>query len=162
MKIKNIMIYIKNIVKNSFLKNKYEAFAYNMKFSYGINLRFNVHIDKEEDNTILSIHEREKKIKGKQKTKKNKNVRKFKELRNLVFLFFHQFILLIMLIVSSTNKGLISLGYMVISIYYIYNIYHFLNGKKWGLKNGIRSFIKPYLLFILTSANPFFPKSFAS
>ena len=62
----------------AFLKNKYEAFAYNMKFSYGINLRFNVHIDKEEDNTILSIHEREKKIKGKQKTKKNKNVRKFK------------------------------------------------------------------------------------
>ena len=134
----------------AFLKNKYEAFAYNMKFSYGINLRFNVHIDKEEDNTILSIHEREKKIKGKQKTKKNKNVRKFKELRNLVFLFFHQFILLIMLIVSSTNKGLISLGYMVISIYYIYNIYHFLNGKKWGLKNGIRSFIKPYLFFDIT------------
>ena len=129
-------------------KQQYESFIYDMKFSYDINLNFSLS-NKEDKNLKLNQREIEKIKKGKEKTKKNKEVRKFKKFRNYFFLILHQIVLVIILIISSQNRGLISLGYMGFSIYYIYYLCDFLAGKKWGLKNGIKNFIKPYFFFDL-------------
>ena len=128
-------------------KEKYEKFVYNMKLSYDINLRF---FDKKKtEKEMVNYNENEEKKKAKEKAKKNKKIRKFKKVRNFFFLVFHHFVLLIILILSSQNKGIISLGYIIFCIYYIYNICYFLSGKKWGLKNGIRGFLQPYIFFDL-------------
>ena len=142
--------YSKKFADMKFLtKEQYESFIYDMKFSYNINLKFSISNNLEEKNSKLNQREIEKIKKGKEKTKKNKEVRKFKRLRNYFFLVLHQIVLVIILIISSQNRGLISLGYMGFSIYYIYYLCDFLAGKKWGLRNGIKNFIKPYFFFDL-------------
>ena len=128
-------------------RQKYENFIYNMKFSYDLDLK--LIYSKDNSESIINEEKENKKSLNHIKNNKNKVVKKFQKLRNYLFLVLHQFVLVYILIFSSLNRGLISIGYISFSIYYIYNICHFLSAKKWGLKNGIIGFMKPYLFFDL-------------
>ena len=125
---------------------KYHNFLFNMKYSYDLDLKL---IYSNDNNNIINNNKKKKREINDLENNKEKEVRKFKKLRNYLFLILHQFVLVYILIFSSLNRGLISIGYISFSIYYIYNICHFLSAKKWGLKNGIRVFMKPYLFFDL-------------
>ena len=73
------------------------------------------------------------------------------KIKSFFYLSFHYFLLLLILLISLINQGLIVLGYMSFSIFYLYKSHCFLKGRRWTLLNGIRSFMKPYLfLDILT------------
>ena len=82
---------------------------------------------------------------------KSDKVKTFIKIKTFFYLSFHYFLLLLILLISLINQGLIVLGYMSFSIFYLYKSHCFLKGRRWTLLNGIHCFMKPYLfLDILT------------
>ena len=75
----------------------------------------------------------------------NTKLKSFKKIRSFLYLSFHYFSLVFILLVALLNRGLISLGYTTFSIYYIYKANNFLQGRSWTFARGIRLFLKPYL-----------------
>ena len=77
--------------------------------------------------------------------KKKNNLKIYKLFRTYFYLSFPYIFLILVLLISSLNKGLITIGYNIFSIYYIYKTHAFLKGRTWTFHLSIISFLKPYL-----------------
>ena len=81
------------------------------------------------------------------KVRKNGKTRRLNNIRNFLYISFQYLFLIITLLISSFNQGLIAFGYMAFSVFYIYKSHCFLKGRRWTLLNGIHYFMKPFLFF---------------
>ena len=150
-------------------ENEYKSFVRAMKVSYNIELK-----------TKVKRSEREKKTSSKKTNLSNytprtynrkmlelcyyfgrdmryldiiksDTIKGFMTLRNYFYLSFHYILLLSILLISLINQGLIVLGYMSFSIFYLYKSHCFLKGRRWTLLKGIHTFMKPYLFIDILS-----------
>ena len=140
-------------------KNEYNSFVRAMKVSYDIELKANMKIQEKKKKNSNPTYERKlleilfyfKKDNRYLYLVKSDKVKTFMKIKSFFYLSFHYFLLLLILLISLINQGLIVLGYMSFSIFYLYKSHCFLKGRRWTLLNGIHSFMKPYLfLDILT------------
>ena len=140
-------------------KNEYKSFVRAMKVSYDIELKSNVQISEKKKKNAEPIYNRKlleilyyfKKDNRFLYLVKSDKVKTFLKIKSFFYLSFHYFLLLLILLISLINQGLIVLGYMSFSIFYLYKSHCFLKGRRWTLLNGIHCFMKPYLFFdILT------------
>ena len=140
-------------------KNEYNSFVRAMKVSYDIDLTAKIKIQEKKKKNFNPSSERKlleilfyfKKDNRYLYLVKSDKVKTFMKLKSFFYLSFHYFLLLLILLISLINQGLIVLGYMSFSIFYLYKSHCFLKGRRWTLLNGIHSFMKPYLfLDILT------------
>ena len=140
-------------------KNEYNSFVRAMKVSYDIELKSKMKITEKKKKNLNPTYERKlleilfyfKKDNRYLYLKKSDKAKSFMKIKSFFYLSFHYFLLLLILLISLINQGLIVLGYMSFSIFYLYKSHCFLKGRRWTLLNGIRSFMKPYLfLDILT------------
>ena len=143
-------------------ENEYKSFIRAMKVSYNIDLKENnlkISEKKKKGNIIPSSFNR--KILelyyyfGKDNRYldiiKSDTIKGFMKLRTYFYLSFHYILLLLILLISLINQGLIVLGYMSFSIFYLYKSHCFLKGRRWTLLNGIHTFMKPYLFIDILS-----------
>ena len=84
---------------------------------------------------------------------KSDTIKGFMKLRTYFYLSFHYILLLLILLISLINQGLIVLGYMSFSIFYLYKSHCFLKGRRWTLLSGIHTFMKPYLFLDILCSN---------
>ena len=77
--------------------------------------------------------------------KKKNNLKIYKLFRTYFYLSFPYIFLILVLLISSLNKGIMTIGYNIFSIYYIYKTHAFLKGRTWTFHLSIISFLKPYL-----------------
>ena len=140
-------------------KNEYKSFVRAMKVSYDIELKSNMIASGKKKKNAESTYNRKlleilyyfKKDNRYLYLVKSDKVKTFIKIKSFFYLSFHYFLLLLILLISLINQGLIVLGYMSFSIFYLYKSHCFLKGRRWTLLNGIHSFMKPYLfLDILT------------
>ena len=146
---------------NAISKNEFRSFIRAMKVSYNIELipSYTTQIDKNIDQYIykaynkyvlklLFLFQGDKRL---LKVQKNSKTRRLINVRNFIYISFQYLFLIITLLISSFNQGLIGFGYMTFSIFYIYKSHCFLKGRRWTLLYGIHYFMKPFLFFdILT------------
>ena len=91
---------------------------------------------------ILYLFKNNKKYLFIKKTAKIKGYMKF---NNFFYISFHYILLSLTLIICILNQGLLVIGYIFFSIFYIYKSHCFLKGRRWSLLYGIYYFMKPYL-----------------
>ena len=144
-------------------KNEYNSLLRAMKVSYDIELKpskknkiyiYNENNDIEEVNLnrikkynkqmlkISYLFKNDKKYLFLNKTTKIKG---YMKLTNLFYISFHYILLLLTLIICLINQGILAIGYICFSIFYIYKSHCFLKGRRWTLLYGINYFMKPYL-----------------
>ena len=136
-------------------ENEYKSFVRAMKVSYNIELTSKSEIsEKKKKNNLLPTSYNRKILElchyfGKDNRYlviiKSDTIKGFMKLRSFFYLSFHYTLLLLILLISLINQGLIVLGYMTFSIFYLYKSHCFLKGRRWTLLSGIHSFMKPYL-----------------
>ena len=142
-------------------ENEYKSFVRAMKVSYDIELKSKVKISEkkkkainvpssynrkmlelcyyfEKDNRYLDII-------------KSDTIKGLMKLKTYFYLSFHYILLLLILLISLINQGLVVLGYMSFSIFYLYKSHCFLKGRRWTLLSGINTFMKPYLFIDILS-----------
>ena len=140
-------------------KNEYKSFVRAMKVSYDIELKSNMKFSekkkKHSEHTynrklleILYYFKKDNRFLHIIKSDKSKT---FLKIKTFFYLSFHYFLLLLILLISLINQGLIVLGYMSFSIFYLYKSHCFLKGRRWTLLNGIHFFMKPYLFLDIFS-----------
>jgi hypothetical protein len=148
--------------------NEYKSFVRAMKVSYNIELKTNSNIlEKKKKSPVLHSYNR-KLLEvfyyfGKDSRYldmiKSDTLKGLMKLKSYFYLSFHYILLLLILLISLINQGLIVLGYMSFSIYYLYKSHCFLKGRRWTLLSGIHTFMKPYLfidiLFLFIFQIPF-------
>ena len=143
-------------------ENEYKSFVRAMKVSYNIDLT----------KTNLKVSEKKKKANITQSSFNRKmlelsyyfgkdnryldiiksdTIKGFMKLKTYFYLSFHYILLLLILLISLINQGLIVLGYMSFSIFYLYKSHCFLKGRRWTLLSGIHTFMKPYLFIDILS-----------
>ena len=135
--------------------NEYKSFVRAMKVSYDIELKSNVIISEKKKKNIEPIYNRKlleilyyfKKDNRFVYIMKSDKTKSFMKIKSFFYLSFHYFLLLLILLISLINQGLIVLGYMSFSIFYLYKSHCFLKARRWTLLNGIYCFMKPYLFF---------------
>ena len=115
-------------------EKQFRNFQKSMKLSYNIEL-------------VPSLGNNSQSNAKTQKDKKqtNQKLGLYKNIRSNLYLSFHYFVLVFILLVASLTRGLISLGYITFSMLYIYKTHNFLKGHSWTFSRGIRLFLKPYL-----------------
>ena len=141
----------------SLSKNELKSFIRAMKVSYNIELvpSFIREIDKNIDKYIfrpynkyvlklLYIFKSDKRL---LKIRKNQKSLRLTNIRSFIYISFQYLFLIITLLISSFNQGLIAFGYMAFSVFYIYKSHCFLKGRRWTLLFGIHYFMKPFLFF---------------
>ena len=140
---------------------EYKLFIRAMKVSYNIELipsdgpkndkKMAQYTYKKYNKTILRLLYLFKGDKSFFKIKKNSKRIVLNKIRQFLYISFQYLFLLMILLISSFNQGIIAFGYMAFSIYYIYKSNTFLKGARWTLLSGIKYFLKPYVYFdILT------------
>ena len=144
-------------------KEEYNSFIKAMKISYDIelqpSLKNKIYIYNE-DNEIKEVNLNRVKKYNKQMLKilylfkndkkylflnKTTKIKGYMKLTGFFYIIFHYILLLLTLIICIINQGLLVIGYIFFSIYYIYKSHCFLKGRTWSLLNGINYFMKPYL-----------------
>ena len=134
-------------------KNEYKSFVRAMKVSYDIELKSNIIISEKKKKNLEPNYNRKlleilyyfKKDNRYVYLVKSDKVKTFLKIKSFFYLSFHYFLLLSILLISLINQGLIVLGYMSFSIFYLYKSHCFLKGRRWTLLNGIHTFMKPFL-----------------
>ena len=63
-----------------------------------------------------------------------------------VYYSLHNFMLVLILILSLMNSGLISMVYIIFSLYYIYISRRFFLGRNWNLPRSLRKFLLPFII----------------
>ena len=134
--------------------NEYKSFVRAMKVSYNIELKTNSNISEKKKKSPV-LHSYNRKLLevfyyfGKDSRYldmiKSDTLKGLMKLKSYFYLSFHYILLLLILLISLINQGLIVLGYMSFSIYYLYKSHCFLKGRRWTLLSGIHTFMKPYL-----------------
>ena len=142
-------------------ENEYKSFVRAMKVSYDIELKTNTKIlEKKKKNNILPNSYHRKMLElcyyfGKDirylDIIKSDTIKGLMKLRAFFYLSFHYILLLLILLISLINQGLIVIGYMSFSIFYLYKSHCFLKGRRWTLLSGIHTFMKPYLFVDILS-----------
>ena len=142
-------------------ENEYKSFVRAMKVSYNIELKSKSELsEKKKKNNLLPTSYNRKMLElchyfGKDNRYlviiKSDTIKGFMKLRSFFYLSFHYTLLLLILLISLINQGLIVLGYMTFSIFYLYKSHCFLKGRRWTLLSGIHSFMKPYLFIDILS-----------
>ena len=142
-------------------ENEYKSFVRAMKVSYNIELRSNLKIsEKKKKTTSLPRSYNRKMLElcyyfGRDLRYldiiKSDTIKGFMTIRTYFYLSFHYILLLLILLISLINQGLIVLGYMSFSIFYLYKSHCFLKGRRWTLLSGIHTFMKPYLFIDILS-----------
>ena len=140
-------------------KNEYKSFVRAMKVSYDIELKSNMKISEKKKKNVEHTYNRKlleilyyfKKDNRFLYIVKSEKVKSFLKIKSFFYLSFHYFLLLLILLISLINQGLIVLGYMSFSIFYLYKSHCFLKGRRWTLLNGIHVFMKPYLFLDILS-----------
>ena len=142
-------------------ENEYKSFVRAMKVSYNIELRANLKISekKKKVNSLPKSYNRKmlelcyyfRKDNRYLDIIKSDTIKGFMALKTFFYLSFHYILLLLILLISLINQGLIVLGYMSFSIFYLYKSHCFLKGRRWTLLSGIHSFMKPYLFIDILS-----------
>ena len=144
-------------------KEEYNSFIKAMKISYDIELqpssRNKIYV-LNEDNEIKEMNLNRVKKYNKQMLKilylfkndkkylflnKTAKIKGYVKLTSFFYILFHYILLLLTLIICIINQGLLAIGYICFSIYYIYKSHCFLKGRTWSLLYGINYFMKPYL-----------------
>ena len=141
--------------------NEYKSFVRAMKVSYNIELKNNITIleKKKKINIIPSSYNRKmlelcyyfQKDNRYLDIIKSDSIKGFMKLKTFFYMSFHYILLLLILLISLINQGLIVLGYMSFSIFYLYKSHCFLKGRRWTLLSGIHTFMKPYLFIDIVS-----------
>ena len=109
-------------------KNEYNSFVRAMKVSYDIKLKVNMKIQEKKKKNSNPTYERKlleilfyfKKDNRYLYLVKSDKVKTFMKIKSFFYLSFHYFLLLLILLISLINQGLIVLGYMSFSIFYLY------------------------------------------
>ena len=138
-------------------KNEFNSFIRAMKVSYNIELitSFVRDIDKNIDKYIYKAYNKyvlkllylfkgDKRILKVRKSSKTRNLIK---IQGFIYISFQYLFLIMTLLISSFNQGIIAFFYMAFSVFYIYKSHCFLKGRRWTLLNGIHYFLKPFLFF---------------
>ena len=144
-------------------KKEYNSFLRAMKISYDIELqpskKNKIYIYSENDE-IKEVNLNRVKKYNKQMLKisylfkndkkylflnKTTKIKGYMKLTNLFYISFHYILLMLTLIICLINQGLLAIGYICFSIFYIYKSHCFLKGRSWSLLYGINYFMKPYL-----------------
>ena len=76
---------------------------------------------------------------------KTTKIKGYLKITNFFYISFHYILLSLTLMVCLINQGLLAIGYICFSIYYLYKSHCFLKGRTWSLLHGINYFMKPYL-----------------
>ena len=144
-------------------KEEYESFISSMKASYNIELvplkKNNVYIVNDDDefkecqsNVVKKYNKQLLKISYMFKNdkrylliNKTSKVKTLSSIGNFMCISFHYILLSLTLFICLLNQGLLAIGYICFSIYFLYKSHCFLKGKSWTLSNGINYFMKPYL-----------------
>ena len=144
-------------------KEEYNSFLRAMKVSYDIELKpslknkvyvYNDNNEIKEVNLnrvkrynkellkILYLFKNDNKYLYLNKTTKIKG---YMKITNFFYISFHYILLSLTLIICLINQGLLAIGYICFSIFYIYKSHCFLKGRRWSLLYGINYVMKPYL-----------------
>ena len=139
-------------------KAEYNSFLRAMKVSYDIELQpslknkviidgkeINLNRVKKYNKQLLKIRYLFKNDKKYLFLNKTSKIKGYMKITNFFYISFHYIILSLTLILSLINQGLLAIGYICFSIFYIYKSHCFLKGRRWSLLYGINYFIKPYL-----------------
>ena len=76
---------------------------------------------------------------------KTTKIKGYLKITNFFYISFHYILLSLTLMICLINQGLLAIGYICFSIYYLYKSHCFLKGRTWSLLHGINYFMKPYL-----------------
>ena len=76
---------------------------------------------------------------------KTSKIKTLSSIGNFMCISFHYILLTLTLFICLLNQGLLAIGYICFSIYYLYKSHCFLKGRTWTLLDGINYFMKPYL-----------------
>ena len=144
-------------------KHEYKIFVRAMKLSFNIELlpskknvvyiynddnefkEYNFNQVKKYNKQLLKISYKFKNDKSYLYTKKTKTIKTYSNITNFVYISFHYILLSVTLFICLLNQGLIAIGYICFSIYYLYKSHCFLKGRRYNLLYGINYFMKPYL-----------------
>ena len=144
-------------------KEEYIRFLKSMKSSYDIELQpsnKNKIYVYNENNEIKEVNLNRVKKYNKQMLKisylfkndqkyllinKTTKIKGYMKITNFFYISFHYILLSLTLIITLINQGLLAIGYICFSIFYIYKSHCFLKGRNWSLLYGINYFMKPYL-----------------
>ena len=141
-------------------KSEYQSFLRAMKVSYDIELQpslknrviinnegkqINLNKVKKFNKQMLNIAYKFKKDKKYLFLNKTAKIRGYDKITSIFYISFHYILLTLTLMISLINQGLIALGYICFSIFYLYKSHCFLKGRRWTLLYGINYVIKPYL-----------------
>ena len=166
---KNELKYICNKYNEKFKKLKtiseleYTRFIRAMKVSYDIELipskknivyiytddkefkEFNFNRVKKYNKQLLKISYMFKNDKSYLYVNKTSKIKTYSNISNFIYISFHYIVLSVTLFICLLNQGLLAIGYICFSIYYLYKSHCFLKGRRWSLLYGINYFMKPYL-----------------
>ena len=166
---KDDMRYVCNKYNKKFQKlktitnNEYNRFLRAMKVSYNIELipskknvmyiytddneikEYNFNQVKKYNKQLLKISYMFKKDKRYLLIRKASKIRTYSKINNFICISFHYIVLTVTLFICLLNQGILAIGYICFSIYYLYKSHCFLKGRRWTLLNGINYFMKPYL-----------------
>ena len=161
LKIVNKKYFTKFKALNSISPSEFRSFIRAMKVSYNIELKpsFVTKTDKNIEEYIYKTYNKyvlkllylfkgDKRILAVRKNSKTKNLIK---IRGFFYISFQYLFLIMTLLISSFNQGLIGFGYMSFSVFYIYKSHCFLKGRRWTILNGIYYFMKPFLFLDILS-----------
>ena len=144
-------------------KNEYKSFVRAMKVSYNIELipskknrlylynddreikEYNFNKVKKYNKKLLKISYMFKNDKRYLYISKTNKIITYTKINKLIFICFHYIVLSVTLFICLLNQGLLAIGYIFFSIFYLYKSHCFLKGRRWSLLNGINYFMKPYL-----------------
>ena len=164
-KLKSICIkYNKKFKKlKTITKEEYKAFVRAMKVSYDIELvpskknnlylnnddkeinEYKMNLGKKYNKQLLKISYMFKNDKRYLLINKTNKIKTYSNISNFIYISFHYILLSLTLFICLLNQGLLAIGYICFSIYYLYKSHCFLKGRRWTLLDGINYFMKPYL-----------------
>ena len=144
-------------------KDEYKRFIRAMKVSYDIELipskknvlyiyndsdeieKYNFNRVKKYNKQLLKISYIFKNDKRYLYINKTRKIKNYTKINRFISISFHYIVLSVTLFICLLNQGILAIGYICFSIYYLYKSHCFLKGRRWSLLNGINYFMKPYL-----------------
>ena len=144
-------------------KEEYKSFVRAMKVSYDIELvpseknnlylnnddkeinEYKMNLGKKYNKQLLKISYMFKNDKRYLLINKTNKIKTYSNISNFIYISFHYILLSLTLFICLLNQGLLAIGYICFSIYYLYKSHCFLKGRRWTLLDGINYFMKPYL-----------------
>jgi hypothetical protein len=125
----------------------------NLKFNYKIDLVYFSHLphllnlQKVSEGKLARLPNR--KFQDENLIKKSKAIMFLQSLKKFIYLSFHNYILILILILSMMNPGLISTVYIVFSLIFLYKSNNVLVGGRYELLTASSYFLQGYLFFDL-------------